>query len=353
MGGNQSTILGGNQPIVDELQRRELSQHVELSDDNSTASATGCELLTMESWTLIDGHLTASFDVNSDFMIIPCAEEITSWMKKLRRARHYCVFREAPDHIKNCREAVYAAVCGDANVLDFAPEIYRRDRDIVMAAVKRECQIFETVDVEFRADREVVLMAVRGNGSLLQHAAESLHRDRQLIHAALRTDSNALFLYPHELWDAELVLAAIAAISNKGGYSFRRFVDNEKVKLVFDQRHFVMAAVEKDPLILQFASKNLRADKELVLRAVKLCWKALEYASHELRSDQDIVAAALAQTSLALQFAADSIKDNYDLVLEVVKKDPQALMFASKRLRTDEVVSANAYLTFIRQKSKP
>jgi len=343
--------MGAHQSIVDKVQRQD-GTHVESFDDNWTVCETAGDLLTIESWTLIDGDLIASFDVNSEFMIIPSAEELTSWIGKLRRARHYCVFREAPDHIKNSRDAVYAAVCGDANVLDFAPEIYRRDRDIVMAAVKRECHVFENIAEEFRADREVALLAIRSNGNLLKHAAEALHRDRQLVNVAIKTDSTALLLYPHECWDVDLVLTAIAAIPNTQGYAFRSFMDNEKVKQVFDQRHFVMAALEKDPLILRLASRDLKADKELVLRAVTLCWKALEYASYEVRSDQDVVAAALAQNPLALQFAADNIKNNYDLVLEVVRKDPQALMFASKKLRADDVVSATAYAAYIAQKCK-
>merc|ERR1712232_633638 len=91
----------------------------------------------------------------------------------------------------------------------------------------------------------------------------------------------------------------------KRGYTYRSFMDNVKIKHFFDQRHFVLAAVEKDPSMLQFASRDLKADRELVLHAVKLCWKALEYASYEVRSDLDVVTAALAQNPLALQFAAE------------------------------------------------
>jgi hypothetical protein len=219
-----------------------------------------------------------------------------------------------------------------------------------MAAVKRECQVFENVAEEFLSDREVALLAVRSNGKLLKHAAEALHRDRQLVNVAINTDSNALFLYPHDCWDVDLVLAAIEAIPNARGYAFRSFMDNQKVKQFFDQRHCVMAAFEKDPLVLRFASRNLKADKELVLFAVKVCWKNLEHASYELRSDREVVAAALTQSPLALQFAADSIKNNYELVLEVVRQDSQALMFASKKLQADDVVTATAYATYIAQK---
>lgn len=343
--------MGAKQSLADEVQHQD-GTCVKGCDDDWTICQTACDLLTVESWTLLDGNLVASFDVNDDFMIIPSAEELSGWIRKLRRARHYCVFREAPEHIKNSRDAVYAAVCGDANALDFAPEIYQRDRDIVMAAVKRECQVFENLSEEFRADREVALLAIRSNGSLLRHTAKALHRDRQVVNAAIKTDSAALLLYPQECWDVDLVLAALGAIPNKQGYTFRSFMDNVKIKDVFDQRHFVLAAVEKDPLMLQFASRNLKADKELVLHAVKRCWKALEYASCEVRSDEDVVAAALAQNPLALQFAADNIKNDYNLVLEIVKKDPQALMFASKKLRADDVVSATAYAAYISQKCK-
>lgn len=346
--------MGAHQSIADEEQGEDMrlprSAHAESLDFGEwTVCETTCDLLTNESWTFVNGDLIASLSENNEFTILPSAEELTSWIGKLRRARHYCVFREAPDHIKNSRDAVYAAVCGDANVLDFAPEIYRHDRDIVMAAVKRECRIYEDIAEEFRADREVTLLAVRSNGKLLKHAAKALHRDRQLVSVAIKTDSSALLLYPQECWDADLLLAAIPKTR---GHDFRRFMDNAKVKQVFDKRDFVMDVLNKDPSMLQFASRNLKADKGLVQYAVKLGWQALQYASYELQSDHEVVTTALAQNPMALQFAADNIKNKRDLVLEMVKKDPQVLAFASKKLRADDVVSATAYATYVAQQCR-
>merc|ERR1712187_530439 len=169
-----------------------------------------------------------------------------------------------------------------------------------------------------------------------------------LVHLAVKSDSSTLLLYPYECWDADLVLAAIP---KKRGYAYLSFWNNEKVKKAFDQQQFVMAAVEKSPLILEYASEGLKADKELVLRAVQLNWRALQYASHQLQADQDIVNVALAQDALALQFAAARIKSNRDFILEVVKKDPKALKFASKKLQVDDVVTAHAYAAFAQQQS--
>jgi len=340
MGAKQSTVTGNTHAGQTGIHSFE--------GEDWTLCKTAGDLLTMESWTLLDGDLIASLSDSSEFTIIPSAEELTSWIGKLRRARHYCVYREAPDHIKNSRDAVYAGVCGDANVLEFAPQAYRHDRDIVMAAVKRECQIFSDIAMEFRADRDVALLAVRGNGKLLQHAAKSLHTDRELLHAAVKTDSSALLLCPPECWDVDLVLAAIP--KKQASSAFRSFMNNESIKQVLGQRHFVMAALEKDPFILQFVSKDLKGDREIVLRAVQLQWKALQHASCELQSDNEIVAAALAQNPKALQFAAEDIKSSRAVVLEVVKKDPEALKFAAKTLQADDVISATAYATYTAHK---
>eukprot|EP00928_Gymnodinium_smaydae_P065474 TRINITY_DN48614_c0_g1_i1.p1 TRINITY_DN48614_c0_g1~~TRINITY_DN48614_c0_g1_i1.p1 ORF type:complete len:343 (-),score=66.91 TRINITY_DN48614_c0_g1_i1:229-1257(-) len=337
--GNKQSIENGT-PVRDEIEPFE-------EEDWIACDATS-DLLTMESWTMVNGDLINSFSGNG-FMIIPSTEELKSWIAKLRRARHYCVYREAPDHIKNSREAVYAAVCGSANALEFAPEVYQHDKDIVMAAVKRDSQVFEALIKKFKADREVALLAVRSDGKLLRHATESLHKDRQLVREALNTCSSALLLYPHECWDAELVLAAI---SKAQGYVFRSLMDNSKMKQIFGRRPFVRSVLERSPQAFQYASKALQADKELVLAAVKRDWQTLKYASRELRADLEVMKAAVDQSTSALEFAADSVKNNYDFALELVKKDPDALRFLSKKLRADDVISATAYASYVSHKNQ-
>merc|ERR1712242_228252 len=133
------------------------------------------------------------------------------------------------------------------------------------------------------------------------------------------------------------------------GSVFRSFISNDRVKRIFDQRSFVMAALERDPLILQFASTALKADKELVLCAVNRSWKALQYAASELQSHLEVATLALAQNPLALQFTASNIKGNRDMVMDAVKKDPQTLKFASRKLQADDVISATAYAAYVTQ----
>ena len=48
----------------------------------------------------------------------------------------------------------------------------------------------------------------------------------------------------------------------------------------------VLAAVKKYELALEFASKSLKNDKEVVLAAVKNYEDALEFASESLKNDK-------------------------------------------------------------------
>ena len=68
-----------------------------------------------------------------------------------------------------------------------------------------------------------------------------------------------------------------------------------------------MEAVKQDGFALQFASAELKGDREIVMEAVKQDWRALQYASAELKGDREIVMEAVAQDPKALQYASDEL----------------------------------------------
>ena len=57
-------------------------------------------------------------------------------------------------------------------------------------------------------------------------------------------------------------------------------------------REIVLAAVKKDGQALRYAADELKADREIVLAAVKKYGRALNYASDELKKDKEIILAA-------------------------------------------------------------
>jgi len=69
----------------------------------------------------------------------------------------------------------------------------------------------------------------------------------------------------------------------------------------------------------QFASKELRADRDTALQAVKCFGEALQSASEELRGDREVVLAAVSNASRALEFASDELKKDREIVMAALK----------------------------------
>jgi hypothetical protein len=80
---------------------------------------------------------------------------------------------------------------------------------------------------------------------------------------------------------------------------------------------------------------HYRADKAVVLAAVKTSWEALEFASDELKADREIILQAVSGSSDALEFAADVIKADPKIVLQAVSESGDALRFASEILKSN------------------
>ncbi|CAK9115393.1 unnamed protein product [Durusdinium trenchii] len=97
-----------------------------------------------------------------------------------------------------------------------------------------------------------------------------------------------------------------------------------------------MQKANENGLALQFASKELQNDKEVMLAAVQQKGLALAFASEELQSDKDIVLAAARQDCNAVLFASEELQNDKDVVLTAVQQNGYALRFAPLKLKNDE-----------------
>ena len=95
----------------------------------------------------------------------------------------------------------------------------------------------------------------------------------------------------------------------------------------------VLAAVKENGEALEYASNELKKDKEVVLAAVKKHGWALDYASKELQNDRDVVLAAVKENGYALRHASEELKNDEKVVLVAVRKDRDALKYASDELK--------------------
>ena len=81
------------------------------------------------------------------------------------------------------------------------------------------------------------------------------------------------------------------------------------------------------------ASEELKADKQVVLEAVKQDGCSLLFASEELKADKQVVLEAVKQDGRALRFASQELKADKEVILEAVKQDGESLEYASPSLR--------------------
>lgn len=84
---------------------------------------------------------------------------------------------------------------------------------------------------------------------------------------------------------------------------------------------------------LIFFGKKIRADRGLVLEAVRNSGWALEHTIPCHQDDKEIVLEAIKREPLALEYASDRLKDDMPLVLEAVKRYPHAIVKASERIK--------------------
>ena len=160
------------------------------------------------------------------------------------------------------------------------------------------------------------------------------------LHAAMRKMD--IVLDYQELWEA------LGVIADETEYFKTYLILNwpEAMQRYMDlQLHFqgcgqdvVLRTVSKFGDALEYASEELRANREVVLAAVKQDGYALEHASKELRDDLDVVLEAVKQDGFALLHASVELCADRRVVLVAVKQNGNMLEYASKEVRADRDV---------------
>ena len=94
--------------------------------------------------------------------------------------------------------------------------------------------------------------------------------------------------------------------------------------------------------LLRFFPEHLRADKEVVLTAVRQYGLAVQHASQDLRADKDIALAAVQQDGNALEFLPDFFRDDLEVVLAAVQQVHDAVLWAAPALQMDQLFALRA-----------
>ena len=87
--------------------------------------------------------------------------------------------------------------------------------------------------------------------------------------------------------------------------------------------------------MLKLSPQELRAERDLLLKAVCINGLCLKYASKDLRGDRKIVMRAVEDTGAALKFGSPALRNDEEVVKKALTTDVLSLKHASERLKEE------------------
>jgi hypothetical protein len=187
--------------------------------------------------------------------------------------------------------------------MNFVSEELKLDAGVIVAtlehfqetSMRRVCEpdlkVIRSITEQWKSHRDIVMAAVRLHGPVLQVASAQMRNNRGIVLAAVSA--------PHD------------------------YEENDRRK------------INAETLALRYASKECRANREVVLAAVRAQGLALKFASMELRAAKDVVREAVLKCPKALKYASDGLRSDRSFLLSVVQQRPDVIRFFSKKCWED------------------
>lgn len=209
---------------------------------------------------------------------------------------------------------------------------YKENKQIILAAVKRQPWLFKYIHESLQCDKEVVLATLNSIDhndhpsermytiiDILKLTSDALRKDKEVALTAIEIHPNAFHFIAKELkLERDLVLKAVN--SKRGTFTLNN-LDESFVK----DREIVLAAVQKKGSNLGYAPA-FKKDKEIVRAAVKNEPSAIRFS--DLKDDRDIVLAAVERRGDLLRLTP-KFQNDREVVLAAIRNNGVALQFSS------------------------
>ena len=213
----------------------------------------------------------------------------------------------------------------------------------VIKALKNGLTSYSDLSLEMQENKDVALQAVKIDPSIFKDLPKILRAEYQIALASINNQSddddndivklNMQYISLHLLSDKDFIIEIIYKIGGK----LLKYASQE----LKADREIVLAAIKNHGCSLEYASEELKTDREVVLAAIKNNGESLKYASEELKTDRELVLAAVKNKGWSLVYASQELKADREIVLAAVKKYGESLKYASQKLKSDrEIVLA-------------
>ena len=92
-------------------------------------------------------------------------------------------------------------------------------------------------------------------------------------------------------------------------------IEITKMKQNSENREYVIENVKQEGALLEFASEELRDDKDVILEAIHNNPEALEFASDRLKADREVVYESVSKVGWTYCYAKENLLDDKDLYM--------------------------------------
>jgi len=270
-------------------------------------------------------------------------------------------FKKLTDNYKKDKELISIAVENNSEVFKYVPQEIKEDRDFVLSLLKKEGRLFEYLSDELKKDKELVLIAVASDGYVLDDLHETLKADKEIVFEAVKSHPKSL-AYAHDSMKDDMDIASYIIDNCIDAFKYvspvaKTTIFNDKelmIKLLKsnldyilylkdewkDDKEFMLKLILESPSpnILKYASDKLKADRDLVLEAIKHNGYALCYASTMLQQDKELFMLAIKDNGAVWQTVGKKyFKNNKEVVLSLLEEGIlYPLMDLSDALKRDE-----------------
>lgn len=202
-----------------------------------------------------------------------------------------------------------------------------KDREKALAAIQKDSNAFEYIDEALKKDRTFVFEALQYE-DVTSEMDETLQRDSSFIFAVINTYGYGLeYATKEQRANRALVLKSISEQSFAWEYA------DEVLK---HDRAFILTALSENGWVLDDLNETEQRDREFILTALSQNGWVIQVVQPLFNIDREVAATALLENGLALEFMDENLTQDKALVELAVWEDNTAFQYAHPSLKKDK-----------------
>lgn len=224
----------------------------------------------------------------------------------------------------------------------YASDELKHNKDFVLKALAKSVQVFEYLPDGLKGDPDILRSISQENLSFVaMNLMEYSLTDKDLVSELVQKDGMILRAASMDIRaDKNIVLMALKTGTNNEPSHLLEYVSAE----LRGDKEVALEAVGNDEKDFLNVSEGLKDDKDVVIKVVSHdeSGNVLQYASSRMRSDREVVSAAIKRNGKSIRWASEGLKGDKRLVLEAINENPEAFGFVPDELRGDKEVALRA-----------